>query len=701
MKKVRAARLLARFRRGGSPLRRKEYPVINYSNSVSGSCVPSASFSIPFVQKRHFASEQHLFNVSEKLIEPADFVDRSKEAIEKINKIRSILRDDEFSYDLSYSSLLLLFDSISNELCNVIDVAELVRNIHSNITFQQSAESSFQLLSDLIIDLNSDVMMFDRLEEIVKHAKVIPRSFQGTKEAFLKNMKEKEEQNHYITEEEFNFANDLLIDYRLEGIHLIKQKVSGIDDINNKEGISNQQDLMKRIQSEIVFTESQFSHNIRQQSLPSFSSSTSSAPSHLLLGPFDLRNKPDYEDYEYYKKWISRQTSSDSQPSNTHPSFLQTPVNRRLLQPLLTSINNENIRRSIWFELTVQPISNLSTFSDLLKKRQQLSSLLSFPSFSHKSLSKHIYKKPEEIKTLLKHVSSKVSQQTKDEIQELLNIKSYLSSSANIKSIRDSTYLNPWDVSYLSHNYHAFYPDEEIETGVGNGKGSDANQQIRDYLSLESCLESLQFICQEIFNISFIEESISSFSEVWIDEAVFTGDGINLHDFGIRKYKILDNSSKKTLGFIYFDFYHRQGKFPGAAHFTIRCGCEKVRWNNSSKNINSNPVLKMIENSSIPETEKQLPVVVLVFNFENPALKKSSNQWSISNFLKKPNSFLSLSELETLYHECGHALHSLFSTTKFQHLSGTRGTTDFIEVSSFQFYFSLFLLFSLFSFFCV
>ena len=41
-----------------------------------------------------------------------------------------------------------------------------------------------------------------------------------------------------------------------------------------------------------------------------------------------------------------------------------------------------------------------------------------------------------------------------------------------------------------------------------------------------------------------------------------------------------------------------------------------------------------------------------------------------------------MSDLETLYHEWGHALHSLFSRTIFQHLSGTRGAVDFVEVPS-------------------
>ena len=44
--------------------------------------------------------------------------------------------------------------------------------------------------------------------------------------------------------------------------------------------------------------------------------------------------------------------------------------------------------------------------------------------------------------------------------------------------------------------------------------------------------------------------------------------------------------------------------------------------------------------------------------------------------------FLTLSDLATLLHEVGHTLHSLLSRTQYQHLSGTRGPLDVVEVPS-------------------
>lgn len=74
---------------------------------------------------------------------------------------------------------------------------------------------------------------------------------------------------------------------------------------------------------------------------------------------------------------------------------------------------------------------------------------------------------------------------------------------------------------------------------------------------------------------------------------------------------------------------YRQGKFAHAAHFTLRCG----------RQPSSGPY--------------QTPLVALACNFEQSA-----------------SGSLSYHSATTLFHEFGHALHSLLSRTQYQHLSG-------------------------------
>jgi intermediate peptidase len=101
---------------------------------------------------------------------------------------------------------------------------------------------------------------------------------------------------------------------------------------------------------------------------------------------------------------------------------------------------------------------------------------------------------------------------------------------------------------------------------------------------------------------------------------------------GVSKL-VLMSSDSDNLGTIYLDLHPREDKYLHAAHFTIQCG-----------------------------TPTQLPIVALVCNFS------SEN--------------ISHSDLEVLFHEFGHATHSLLSRTTYQHLSGTRGAIDYVEIPS-------------------
>ncbi|KAF9602837.1 hypothetical protein IFM89_031697 [Coptis chinensis] len=108
--------------------------------------------------------------------------------------------------------------------------------------------------------------------------------------------------------------------------------------------------------------------------------------------------------------------------------------------------------------------------------------------------------------------------------------------------------------------------------------------------------------------------------------------------------------SQGDLGYLYLDLYSRKGKYPGSAHFTIKGG------------------------RKISEKEYQLPIVALVCDFSAPSGSSIAR--------------LNHGEVVTLFHEFGHALHSLLSRTDYQHFSGVRVVIDLAETPShlFEYY---------------
>ena len=109
---------------------------------------------------------------------------------------------------------------------------------------------------------------------------------------------------------------------------------------------------------------------------------------------------------------------------------------------------------------------------------------------------------------------------------------------------------------------------------------------------------------------------------------------------GVQVYEVFDQDNT-PMALFYTDYFRRPTK-PGGAWMS-----------------------NFVQQSTLFGTK---PVIYNVCNFEAPA--------------KGEPAFLTSDDVETLFHEFGHALHGLFASQKYETLSGTNTPRDFVEMPS-------------------
>ena len=111
----------------------------------------------------------------------------------------------------------------------------------------------------------------------------------------------------------------------------------------------------------------------------------------------------------------------------------------------------------------------------------------------------------------------------------------------------------------------------------------------------------------------------------------------------VEVFKVTD-ADGELVGLLYTDYFPRAGKRPGA-------------WMN-------NILPQYIDADGVDHR----PVIINVGNFNKPTAGNPS--------------LLSMDDVETLFHEFGHALHGLLSKAHYKSLSGTNTPRDFVELPS-------------------
>jgi thimet oligopeptidase len=152
-------------------------------------------------------------------------------------------------------------------------------------------------------------------------------------------------------------------------------------------------------------------------------------------------------------------------------------------------------------------------------------------------------------------------------------------------------------------------------------------EQLRVYFPYQRVLDGMFSLYQNIFGLKFerVEPPYK-----WI------GD--------LQLYAVSDTQTGEPLGLFYLDMFPREGKYNHFAQFPL------------------------IQGKVVSSGKYQRPTVALICNFPSPTKDKPS--------------LLSHSDVETIFHEFGHAMHSMMTRAKYARFSGTSVPRDFVEAPS-------------------
>ncbi len=151
-------------------------------------------------------------------------------------------------------------------------------------------------------------------------------------------------------------------------------------------------------------------------------------------------------------------------------------------------------------------------------------------------------------------------------------------------------------------------------------------EEVREYFPVDTVLQGLFSTCKTLFGIGFYEIEDA---QVWSP--------------GVRLYAVKNLAGNDPIGYLYLDLYPREGKF---GHF---CASEVI-------------------SGRLKNGIYAVPVMTIIGNFHKPEGKRPS--------------LLTIDEIETLFHETGHAMHYLLTTAPYGTLSGFSVEWDFVETPS-------------------
>lgn len=332
-------------------------------------------------------------------------------------------------------------------------------------------------------------------------------------------------------------------------------------------------------------------------------------------------------------KLIVNQLSKD-----VRGKHFKIPTHGYIPYSLLRSCPDEDVRMKIWTAIHSCPDKQIHRLDQLVRLRAVLAKLMGNESYAEYQLKGKMAKTPQQVRGFVSTLMDSMMPQTIEELKHIYELKCKYQQIPKSPQPSDSEIaqlVRPWDRDFYS-SLHSIQQRRTSEI-----------EQISSYFTLGNVIQGLSDLFESVYGIR-LEAEVAETGETFSPE--------------VRRLNVV-SEEEGIIGVVYCDLFERSGKTSNPSHFTVCCSREiypdESDFSTIQTGVNSQG------------TQFQLPVICLVCNFSTS-----------TNSCGDPICLLHLSEVETLFHEMGHAMHSMLGRTRLQNISGTRCATDFVELPS-------------------
>lgn len=318
----------------------------------------------------------------------------------------------------------------------------------------------------------------------------------------------------------------------------------------------------------------------------------------------------------------------------------------------LRTVLDEDVRKALYLASNTASRRTVGLLEEMLRLRAELAALTGFESFAHQNMKDRVMAKtPAAVVRFLEALQKRNAPIVQQEVADLLQVK-------KARLGAHHTQLFAWDREFCAQTVKEEMKDE-TSRALGPSPGALSN-----YFSVGTVIKGLSILYSRLYGIRLVPRETLP-GEVWHPD--------------VRRLDVVSDQGA-LLAVLYCDLFYREAKSQNPAHYTIRCSrdildgeIEEVALDAGREGLPKFDSAEMAANDGMEAVReggvlKQLPTIALVCDFTRHGGSEPAA--------------LVGRDVETLFHEMGHAVHSFLARTSFQTVAGTRCATDLAELPS-------------------